>query len=433
MDDSSAFGPLVSPVVHLAFGSQGMTGTFPMEVILLKETLTWLFIDDNPISNFGLENLWWLGELTHLERLGLSGSGFGYDQGLPLDLGFLTNLKRLRLVNSDFTGSLDATSIFQNMSHLERLVLSGLNLTQANTLFAVLPSLSQLTSLTLRDIPLQANLSFRLSDLPNLQSLNIRKAHLTGNLDVLFATDDLPESFSSTLNTLILSNHPNLSGGQPRTIGRFSLLRSLDLRNCGLSGQLPSELALLDELQYVEFRNNAFTGTIPSHLGKHVTSLALQNNNLTGGLNPLFDRDSALGDSNELKNLNLSNNAFLGGTIPTTVSLFPKLVDLELENCGLTGPIPTQIGLLRALRSMPLNDNLLNGTIPTELGDLLVLQHVQLHNNDLNGPLPDTLCRQWDVREEPVLSFTLDCSTLLLENATMTSCEEANSCCTLCY
>ena len=76
-----------------------LTGTFPIEVVILKESLEVLWLSNNPLSN--INNGWeWLGELTQLSSLSLASTGFGYDEGLPSELGFLTRMENLELSRS---------------------------------------------------------------------------------------------------------------------------------------------------------------------------------------------------------------------------------------------------------------------------------------------------------------------------------------------
>lgn len=66
----------------------------------------------------------------------------------------------------------------------------------------------------------------------------------------------------------------------------------------------------------------------------------------------------------ELRNLNLTENAYTGTFIPTELFGLPKLEFLDISNSGINGTIPTQIANLKSLRELHLNSNNLVGTIP---------------------------------------------------------------------
>ena len=404
-----------------------VTGTFPIEVIILKETLEELRIVDCPVSNNVLEDLWWLGELAQMRELVLRRTGFGYDQGLPLELGSLTNLERLDVSYSLFRGRLDAKTAFQNLSSLEYLSLSGLNFTNPITLFDSLSSLHSLTTLRMSDISFQGALSFKFSELANLRRVSIENADLTGTLDVILS-DNSFTGYETDVRQLFLSGNPNLRGTLPRTIGLFSELTDLRLENCGLTGQIPAELGWLQKVRYVQMGNNAFNGTFPSNFGNlsSLGTLYLQDNNSTGGLDAFLGDHRDAGYSFHLTSLNLTNNYLLGGSIPTSVGLFTDLRRLVLGNCDLTGPVPSQIGLLHSLLNLDLHDNTLNGTIPSQLGEITSLGygHVQLHYNDLTGAVPQSICEL--PQDDFDYVFTTDCST-----PGKVSCEIP--CCTMCY
>ena len=352
VDDSLTFALGEGQVIAIDLSTRsgiGITGTFPMEVILLKETLEVIALSNNPVSNNGWE---WLGELTQLQTLRVDNTGFGYDQGLPTELGILTNLETLDLSNSWFTGRLNASTVFSNLSKLRTLSLEGLeNLTHAHTVLDYVPTFRDLRFLTLSHISFQTEISLNLFDLPQLQELSMSHANLTGNLDVLFNYSASIESFHTNLRVLELSHNPNLGGTLPSVIGQLSQLKTLDLAHCGLTGFIPSELksvVLLDELR---LDHNALNGSFPFHLMSNglLSTVSLQNNNLTGGLEPMLGKESMDGYFYVLDILDLDNNVFLGGTIPSSIGLYTSLDRLGLSNCGLTGSIPSHIGLILSM------------------------------------------------------------------------------------
>lgn len=134
---------------------------------------------------------------------------------------------------------------------------------------------------------------------------------------------------------------------------------SLAINYNELSGQLPPELVQLSELRTLSLYFNHLIGNIPPELGglSKLETLILHNNDLSAAL------PRELGDLEQLKKLDLDSNQ-------------------------LSGSIPPEFGNLSALKELMLRDNQLNGTIPSELVDLSKLEGLFLSNNDLNGEIP---------------------------------------------
>ena len=117
-----------------------------------------------------------------------------------------------------------------------------------------------------------------------------------------------------------------------------------------------------------------------------VTSLELNNNNLSGPIPAALERLS------HLVILSLSFNN-LGGTIPAEMANLTNLQEVSLGLTNLSGPIPAWWGRLPYLRSLVLQGNNLSGPIPAELGNLNHLAKLLLDGNNLSGPIPAALER----------------------------------------
>ena len=172
--------------------------------------------------------------------------------------------------------------------------------------------------------------------------------------------------------------------------GRVS---SLILDNNNLTGTIPAELGVLPNLKRLRLANNKLTGAIPADLGKldSLNSLALAANQFTGTI------PSDLGKLTQLRYLELQFNR-LTGAIPADLGKLAQLQQLHLRNNQLTGSIPSELGNLAYLKRLELQFNRLTGMIPTEFGDLANLEILWVLNNELTGPLPRDLLRLTELR-----------------------------------
>ncbi|KAL9231409.1 hypothetical protein vseg_006641 [Gypsophila vaccaria] len=116
--------------------------------------------------------------------------------------------------------------------------------------------------------------------------------------------------------------------------------------------------------------------------GSRVTDILLSGIDLAG---PLPDDILLL---SELRNLDLSNNKGLTGTLPTNIGSLKNLVSLVLVDCNFSGLIPESIGQLGKLTNLFLNSNQFTGPIPYSVGNLTDLKWLDLSDNQLNGTLP---------------------------------------------
>ncbi|KAJ6991968.1 hypothetical protein NC653_015347 [Populus alba x Populus x berolinensis] len=99
---------------------------------------------------------------------------------------------------------------------------------------------------------------------------------------------------------------------------------------------------------------------------------------------------SSIGDFENLKILNLSNNMLTGG-IPLSLGKLQRLEILNLTNNILTGPIPDNLTLLQSLKFLGLTSNALTGSIPASLTTLHSLTILKLAYNNLHGEIPQNL------------------------------------------
>lgn len=81
-------------------------------------------------------------------------------------------------------------------------------------------------------------------------------------------------------------------------------------------------------------------------------------------------------------------HANLQGTIPTRITRFVNLSQLNIAHNFLVGALPSQIGLLTQLNMLNVSNNRLIGPIPDQLGRLSRLVALDLSHNELSGRLP---------------------------------------------
>ena len=323
-------------------------------------------------------------------------------------------------------------------------MLDGLDrLRNAELLFDILPTLPNLHHLGLSDIPFESELRMKLEDMPQLTTLDLRNAHLTGGLDTFLDSRNSSYSHPTLLRTLRLDHNHNLGGTIPTILG--GLLTSLnywEMSYCNFTGPVPSQITLIRHIRMLLWNNNALDGPLPQNMSalKSMNSLNLQDNDLTGGLTlafsplptqetiPRTNNNEYLIHAPQLSILKLDGNRKLGGPIPPSFGFFPRMKQLQLSDCGLTGTIPEELGNLDLLLTLHLNDNQLNGTIPVALGNGIRFNSLQLHNNaELSGDMPQSICDKVELSGNPWW-ITADCNTTTGGNITCPL-----SCCTKCY
>jgi len=180
-------------------------------------------------------------------------------------------------------------------------------------------------------------------------------------------------------------------------------------------GTLPPEVYHLRYLKVFHVQHNIFvTGTIPFQYGelKHLTTLALINNNLEGKIprnlaflkkleilrleNNRFSGDSTdgdldfLGEMTSLRKITLDYNPDLTGTLPDAVSkLSDTLVQLTLSNTNFYGTLPSSLARLTKLQKLFLDDCAFGGSVRDVLSRMTDLTHVYLEDNAFNDTVDD--------------------------------------------
>jgi hypothetical protein len=126
-------------------------------------------------------------------------------------------------------------------------------------------------------------------------------------------------------------------------------------------------------------------GTIKSL--KKLQSLTLSGLGLTGVIDaPAGDGLAAL---TNLQNLDLSNNAELGGQLPDWLAGLTALQTLNISHTGIGGSLPTSyVSLQQLLEFRAVSCSNISGKLPLEYALLQRLQVLEVSNSGLSGPLP---------------------------------------------
>ncbi|CAM9198143.1 unnamed protein product [Discosporangium mesarthrocarpum] len=113
-------------------------------------------------------------------------------------------------------------------------------------------------------------------------------------------------------------------------------------------------------------------------------SLNLINNDLEGEIPP------GISDLVTLKEVNMSYNFGIKGSLPTNLGNMTNLRILHMYSASLTGTIPDSLSWLCNLEELWLNGNQLTGYIPRGLGHLSQLRELFLNSNELLGTIPQS-------------------------------------------
>ena len=210
-----------------------------------------------------------------------------------------------------------------------------------------------------------------------------------------------------------------LSGGLPFNLTNLSNLERLELQDNNLTGELPNFLSRISTLQVLNLRNNSFQGSIPQSIFNlpSLRILDVSNNNLTGeipheshslvGMIEKPNLPSSIIETNYLafsvawfrqeaklrlncRDLVVNWKKSKQGISTDKLNIYTLL---DLSNNQLSGQIPTSLGALKALKLLNISGNKLSGKIPSSFGDLENIETLDLSHNKLFGSIPPTLTK----------------------------------------
>lgn len=392
----------IGRVQDLSLSSNGLMGTLPPEIGLLKE-MRLLALGNNKLEGAIPTSI---GLLTRLNELALNANGLEVITG---DLGLLHDLVELNLGNNQIKGKIPTT--MSNLTNLRHMYLED------NQFSGPLPTELGQHSVSLDKLYLFRN-KLNIDFIPTEMGLMTLRELLLADQGYLPST--IPSEFGllQTLTSLdILGRYGiDYSGGHGE--GSYEFVYDLD-RHVWI-GTIPTELGLMKSLRSLFLQDNRLSGAIPSQLGSmwELWNFDLSSNNLHGPL------PSELAGLNA-KYLSLSGNE-LTGSLPTQIAEMVGLEILDLSHNKLSGVIPSQLGnMVRqpvppvsgiggcsaayrrglqptldgfclygmacpGLKSLILHSNVLTGQIPSELGRLR-LSILDLSSNELTGKIPENL------------------------------------------
>lgn len=169
-------------VTKVEFISNQLSGSLPEELTLLKDSLSYIDLFDNLVSNKGDEGNAWLGDLTNLEYLYYGTTNFEYN-GIPSQISKLT-----KLIEYDFSYTL-------YFGELKDGDLKGLN---------------SLNYLAMGGNAYNSSLPSSIVTLPSLEWLYLDFCYLSGNLEFIADMPKICKSNSLLFDLYYEPNNPML-------------------------------------------------------------------------------------------------------------------------------------------------------------------------------------------------------------------------------
>ncbi|XP_019160228.1 PREDICTED: LRR receptor-like serine/threonine-protein kinase EFR isoform X2 [Ipomoea nil] len=324
--------------------------------------------------------------ISSLQRLYLA--GMNLTGNLPNEIGKLSRLRDLRVFDNRLTGMIPPS--IGNLSALEIFVVADNNLDGNIPLeFGKLSSLQQLS---LRSNNFSGNIpSSIFNNISGLQFIEMSFNKLSGNLH-----QSLRNWMSPSLIEVYIQFNL-FTGSIPSSISNASQLERLDLGHNILSGHVPLVVENLHQLQYFAIENNQITNDPSANDLSLLTSLLkckdLHTIILTANpLNTVLPNLLDVGNSTSLPlKILYGDYCQFRGRIPSGISNFSSLYDLDLGNNLLVGSFPKTLGRLQRLQGLKLGNNELEGSLPKTLCYLNDLSEMNLGMNEFSGKIPSCL------------------------------------------
>jgi len=132
--------------------------------------------------------------------------------------------------------------------------------------------------------------------------------------------------------------------------------------------------------------NVGFVGTLPSEISllPKLEFLFVNSNQIQGTL------PSEIGQLSNLVRLQVPQNNFVG-TLPTEIGGLTNLRILGIGRNAFEGSLPTELGLMTNLGTFESRRNDFTGTLPAEISNMASLEYMSVEYNNLSGEIPATL------------------------------------------
>ncbi|GFQ01225.1 probable leucine-rich repeat receptor-like protein kinase at5g63930 [Phtheirospermum japonicum] len=308
--------------------------------------------------------------LKHLKYLDLSQNKF--HETIPSFIGSLTSLEYLDLSGAGFYVSfedgysleVDSLELLSGLSKLEHLNMNHVNLSRA----------SDWAEQVINKLPSLVELHFSWCSLDFTAPLN----------DIANITH------SNNLAILDLSNNNLQSPAILRRIFKLDKLIFIDLSLNYFEGPIPT-IANTTKLKYIDLSVNNFNSSIPEWLYscKDLKFVSLSGNHLQNEIS------NSIANLTSLHTLDLSYNQ-LSGNIPRAISNLCRLQKLDLGDNKLHGEVSDAFGnmsdcFLRSLQFLYLYTNQLSGHLTQQFGEFKSLRDLDLSGNSLSGEIPNNI------------------------------------------